>query len=210
MAEIEAARNAGVRWTPATLPSEAELREAIDLLTVKPVTSRHAAQCIARLTLAFEAGRSKLTDEENFQRARVWREANGDLGDELWSEATLWCLRHHRFGMPRPAEFRAAVSDKHVERQRRLDGCRRLLAHVEKAGPRTPEDEEREVRERENELLRTGPPDVQRRIRAGRVRELIDIFTRHGMHDRAAANQAQLDEIEREQRAAGEIPGEIQ
>ena len=168
------------------------------------------------LALAFE-GVSKLSDEAQRARCEVWREANGDLGEALWNEATLWCLRNHKFGMPTPADFRRAVIDGFTGQRRKLDFCRRVLEQLEAWARRKreqphsgadPGDEERRRIRRENEVVRGGPPDQARRIRARRLRDVIASNLRYGMADRAATNQALLDAIERQQRAAGEIAGE--
>lgn len=202
---------------PQSMPTAVELRAAIATLTVPPVGKAHVRQCVARLALAFE-GVSKLSDEAQRARCEVWREANGDLGEALWNEATLWCLRNHKFGMPTPADFRRAVIDGFTGQRRKLDLCRRVLDEVEAWGRRKreqpdagddPHDEERQRIRRENEVMRSGPPDQARRLRARRLRDIIASNHRYGMTDRAAANQARLDEIERQQRAAGEITGEI-
>lgn len=198
---------------PHDMPTAAELRAAIATLTVPPVGRAHVRDCMARLALAFE-GVSKLTDEAQRARCEVWREANGDLGEALWSEATLWCLRNHKFGMmPTPADFRRAVIDGFTEQRRKLDLCHRVLDEVEAWGRRKreqpdPDEEERQRIRRENEVMRSGPPDQARRLRARRLRDIIASHLKYGMTDRAAATQARLDEIERQQRAAGEPVGD--
>ena len=199
---------------PHDMPTAVELRTAIATLGVPPVGKAHVRDCMARLSLAFE-GVSKLSDAAQRARCEVWREANGDLGEALWNEATLWCLRNHKFGMmPTPADFRRAVIDGFTGQRRKLDLCHRVLGEVEAWGRRKreqpdPEEEERQRIRRENEVMRSGPPDQARRLRARRLRDIIASHLKYGMTDRAAATQARLDEIERQQRAAGEVVGDI-
>ncbi len=98
-----------VPWTPpATLPSAAELRLALEILDGQGQTDeRHAGFCLAKLVMAFEPN-TKLTAEQTRLRLAVWLEANGDLGDELWSIATLAAIQGSQW-MPKPAEFRKLV-----------------------------------------------------------------------------------------------------
>lgn len=199
-----------VETEPQDIPTAVELHAAIATLTVPPVGKAHVRDCMARLSLAFE-GVSKLSDAAQRARCEVWREANGDLGEDLWNEATLWCLRNHKFAaMPTPAEFRRVVIDSFFRKQNKLDLCRRLLDEVEAWRRRQPDpaEEERRRFRRENEVLRTGPPDQVRRIQARRLRGIIASYHKCGWASRATASQAELDEIERQQREAGELVGE--
>lgn len=199
-----------VETEPQDIPTAVELHAAIATLTVPPVGKAHVRDCMARLSLAFE-GVSKLSDAAQRARCEVWREANGDLGEELWNEATLWCLRNHKFAaMPTPADFRRVVIDSFFRKKNKLDLCRRLLDEVEAWRRRQPDPEEEERRRfrRESEVIRSGPPDQARRIQARRLRGIIAGYRKLGWASLAAASEAELDKIERQQRAAGETVGE--
>lgn len=116
-------------WTlPATLPSTADLREAIRILEdqAAQATRQHVAWCLSKLAMAFEPG-TKLSAEDMKFRASIWLESCGDLGDALWSEATMAAIQSSKW-MPKPAEFRALVSGKLEARAKRLQRCRAMLA----------------------------------------------------------------------------------
>ena len=120
-----------VPWSlPAILPSVQDLRSALTLLALPAVDARHAAWCFARLLLAFEPNGSKASAEETKLRMAVWTEANADLGNDLWSKATLAAVQQLKW-MPKPAEFRALVDDELARRIARLARCRRMLAMAE-------------------------------------------------------------------------------
>lgn len=123
-------------------------RAAID-----DVATQHAKRCIARLA--------------------VWLEANGDLGDQLWSIATLGAIRGSQW-MPKPAEFRKLVPGQLDERQCRKERCRAMLDAMGGKGPKPFQGEPEPVR----------------------VRGLRDAFRRVGNIAKAALCERQLAEIE--------------
>lgn len=120
-----------VPWTPPPrLPSASELRSAIEILTPRQATPKHATWCISKLMLAFG---TRLDAETAKLQAAVWIEACGDLDDELWSKATMalirgWRRDEHYGRAPEPSDFREAVSTEIVVRAKKLDRCRRMLA----------------------------------------------------------------------------------
>lgn len=122
------------RRLPADLPSATELRLALGILEGEARTSeRHAGRCMAKLVMAFEPN-TRLTADETRLRLAVWLEANGDLGDALWSMATIAAIQGSSW-MPKPAEFRKLVQPELAERERRRQRCRALLqAHGLAAG----------------------------------------------------------------------------
>ncbi len=163
-----------VPWTPpATLPSAAELRLALEILDGQGQTDeRHAGFCLAKLVMAFEPN-TKLTAEQTRLRLAVWLEANGDLGDELWSIATLAAIQGSQW-MPKPAEFRKLVQARFDERQRRRERCRAML---DAQGGK-------------------GPKPFQREPEPVRVRASRDAFRRVGNIAKAALYERRLAEIE--------------
>lgn len=146
-----------VPWTPpAIMPSAAELRLALEILDGQCQTrERHAGFCLAKLVMAFEPN-TRLTAEQTRLRLAVWLEVNGDLGDELWSTATLSAIQGSQW-MPKPAEFRKLVQAKFDERQRRRERCRAMLDVLGGKGPKPFQRESEPVRLR-------GSRDAFRRI----------------------------------------------
>jgi hypothetical protein len=126
-----------VLWTlPATLPSLADLRVSVDMLDQQcgaKATRQHVAWCVSKLAMAFESGK-KLSDEDAKFRASIWLESCGDLGDALWSEATMAAIQSSKW-MPKPAEFRAFVGTKLEARAKRLKRCREMLEAKAKQEP---------------------------------------------------------------------------
>lgn len=124
-------------WTlPATLPSLADLRISVDMLEKQcsaTATRVHVAWCVSKLAMAFEPG-TKLSEEDVKFRASIWLESCGDLGDQLWSEATLAAIQSSKW-MPKPAEFRAYVGAKLEARAKRLKRCREMLTARAKEQP---------------------------------------------------------------------------
>lgn len=111
---------------PQALPAVADLELALRILEGQACTGeKHAASCLARLVMAFEPN-TRLKADETRLRLAVWLEANGDLGDELWSIATLAAIQGSQW-MPKPAEFRRLVQGRLDERHRRLQRCRAML-----------------------------------------------------------------------------------
>lgn len=110
---------------PATLPTPADIREAITRCNrtiegrVSPAVAR---QCFAKLVTAFEPS-AKPSGDETRLRLAVWLEACGDLNDALWIEATAEAIQTLKW-MPKPAEFRALVApqvDRARQRKYRLE-----------------------------------------------------------------------------------------
>ena len=163
-----------VPWTPpASLPPAAELRLALEILDGQGhAAERHAGFCLAKLVMAFEPN-TRLTAEQTRLRLAVWLEANGDLGDELWSIATLAAIQGSQW-MPKPAEFRKLVQAKFDERQRRKERCRAML----------------------DALGGRGQKPFQREPLPVRVRGLRDAFRRVGNIAKAALYERELAEIE--------------
>ena len=56
------------------------------------------------MMIAFEPN-TKLSPEATRLRFEVWKEANGDLGNALWTEATQRAIRALKW-MPKPSELR--------------------------------------------------------------------------------------------------------
>lgn len=130
IADLLSLEHPDVAWTPpAELPTAGDLRTAIDVLTPPPVGIEHATWCLGKLMLAFG---TKLDRETTKLQAALWIEACGDLGDELWSKATMMLIRSWRrddhYGRtPEPSDFRAAVATEAGERAKKLDRCRKML-----------------------------------------------------------------------------------
>lgn len=136
MADSLSLEHPDVVWTlPPSLPSLADLRVAVEILEgqAAPATRKHIAWCISKLSMAFEPG-TKLEPEDMTFRASIWLESCGDLGDELWSAATLAAIQSSKW-MPKPAEFRTLVSGKLEARAKRLKRCREMLAAKAKEEP---------------------------------------------------------------------------
>ena len=158
---------------PWTLPPAAELRLALEILDGQDRTGEaHAGFCLAKLVMAFEPN-TKLTADQTRLRLAVWLEANGDLGEELWTIATLDAIRVSQW-MPKPAEFRKLVQAKFEERQRRKERCRAMLDAVGGKGPKP----------------------FQRESEPVRVRTSRDAFRRIGKITKAAFYERRLAEIE--------------
>lgn len=178
-----------VPWKPpATLPAAAELRLALEILDGQDRTSeRHAGFCLAKLVMAFEPN-TRLKAEETRLRLAVWLEANGDLGDELWSTATLAAIRSSQW-MPKPAEFRKLVQARFDERQRRKQRCRAMLDALGRKSSKQFEPE----------------PEPER------VRTMRDAFRRIGKIAKAVYYERELAKLEQrapEQWAVEAPPGE--
>lgn len=125
-----------VPWAPPEVPPPtADLRAALQILEAQmaPATPKHVAWCLAKLMMAFEPS-TKLGPDETKLRAAVWLEACGDLGDALWSKATMAAIQSSKW-MPKPAEFRALVDKQLAERAKRLQRCRAMLDGSRPAAP---------------------------------------------------------------------------
>lgn len=166
-----------VPWTPpAVPPATSDLRVALQLLEAEaaPATPKHVAWCLAKLMMAFEPA-TKVSPEDSKLRAAVWMEACGDLGDALWSSATMAALQGSKW-MPKPAEFRAYVSVKLEERSKRIARCKAMLSGL----AQQPEAPKAFVAE---------PDDV-------RIRHLRDSMRRVGNMGRAVMYEKRLAEME--------------
>lgn len=167
-----------VAWTPPpSLPSASDLRTAIEILDAQSAQAsrQHVAWCLAKLSMAFEPS-VKLSKEDEKFRASIWVESCGDLGDTLWSEATMAAIQSLKW-MPKPAEFRALVGGKIGDRAKRLKRCRDMLAALGGDKPATPKPFEPEPRE-------------------VRLRSMRDSYCKHGYADRAARIEVELAAIE--------------
>jgi hypothetical protein len=193
-----------VAWTPPpSMPSAADLKRAIEVLAIPPAEPKHMAWCLAKLTVAFEAG-GKLSAEETKLRAAIWAETNADLGNELWSEATMAALRSLKW-MPKPSEFRTLVDHKLAERSKRLYRCEQMLAALRatnKPKPAAttllrPEEQLRALRKERDEKRAAGEMHGAawcERSLALRERRLIeqwarDYFDQHGWAPTAHRDQ---------------------
>jgi hypothetical protein len=118
-----------VPWRPpAILPPADALRVALAMLTPRQADDRTIAACLAALVVAFEPN-TKLSAEATRLRFEVWREANGDLGNALWNEATERAIRSLKW-MPKPVELREQVRFALEARARRRRRCEQMLAEI--------------------------------------------------------------------------------
>lgn len=170
-----------VPWTPEgrDLPTATDLRQSIDILTTQPADQKHMAWCLAKLQIAFESHMPRPTNEQAKNRAEVWADANADLGNDLWSEATLHCLQNAKYGMPKPPDFRRAVIDKLTKRQQKLDRCRRMM---ELHGERFENGKRVDTR---------APEPLEVRLRA-----MIASLRKFGKHHRAIPHEKELAALE--------------
>lgn len=166
-------------WSPPAIPpATADLRAALQILEADaaPATPKHVAWCLAKLMMAFEPA-TKLSGEETKLRAAVWLEACGDLGDSLWSTATLAAIQSSKW-MPKPAEFRALVGRQIEDRARKIDRCKIMLSgQVERVDPKSP---------------KPFTPEPE----AVRIRAMRDSFRRIGKVWKAAQYETRLAGIE--------------
>lgn len=181
-----------VAWDPKDreLPTVTDLRQSIEILTVPPADPKHMAWCLAKLQIAFESHLPRPSDETTKRRIAVWAETNADLGNDLWSEATMHCLQNAKYGMPKPADFRRAVVEKFTARQRRLDRCRRMMAlHGDAFDAR---------RGAKPEAFQPEPEEVRLRARIKRFHACgVGSFLRPMLQRSAIAAEQCLAEIER-------------
>lgn len=126
LADAAALEHPDVSWTPPPrLPSIHDLNAAIAVLTPPPADARTMAACLAALVIAFEPN-TKLSPDATRLRLEVWKQANGDLGNALWTEATERAIRGLKW-MPKPSELRELVSADLTARAKKLEHCRRML-----------------------------------------------------------------------------------
>lgn len=165
-----------VPWQfPATLPSVRDLREGIEILTEATArcSRKHAAFCLAKLSIAFESG-TKLSADDARMRVEIWLEACGDVPDDLWSKATIATIQTSKW-MPKPAEFRAQVEAELDARNKQLMRCRAML---DKSGQAPVVGE-----------FQRDPEDV-------RLRTIRDSWRRLGNLPRAAKAERDLAKLE--------------
>ena len=177
LADAGAPPHPDIPWRPAgALPGAGELSEALAQLEgeAAPATPRHAAACLARLTLAFEPN-TRLSADAADLRLQVWLEACADLGDALWSEATRLSVQTLKW-MPKPAEFRALVDASLARRAARLARCRQLLAMAE-------------GRREEGARRLASRPE--------RMRDVIRLYRKHGRSADAERVQRALETLEK-------------
>lgn len=166
-----------VPWSvPSRLPTVAELQIAMRILSVAPVEPKHAAWCLAKLMLAFG---TRLDAEATKLQGAVWIEACGDLGNDLWSKATLalirsWRRDDHYGRAPEPSDFRAIVQADLDARANKLARCKAMLVALGKSdAPAAAKPFERE------------PQGVRLRTMIGSLRKI-------GRDDRAAPYEREL------------------
>jgi hypothetical protein len=167
-----------VPWqVPAKLPPRNDLLSAIaemERLIRERVTPAYAKQCIAQLMVAFEPN-TKLSADETRLRAMVWIEANGDLCDGLWREATQECIRTLKW-MPKPSEFRAAVEHRVTSARRYLDKLKAMLeAHNRPAEQFQPEPRVDRLRGDINRWRKFGDCVMGRDLKATAIRSEIEL-----------------------------------
>jgi hypothetical protein len=130
-----------VPWRPpVVLPPADALRVALAMLTAPPADDRTIAACLAALVVAFEPN-TRLSAEATRLRFEVWKEANGDLGNALWNEATERAIRSLRW-MPKPAELRDQVRFVLAARALRRRRCEQMLAEIARRARTPPPIEE--------------------------------------------------------------------
>ena len=135
-----------VRWRPpAELPPAEALRVALAMLTPRPADDRTIAACLAALVVAFEPN-TRLSAEATRLRFAVWKEANGDLGNALWNEATRRAIQSLRW-MPKPSELREQVRPILEARALRRRRCEQMLAERARRA-RTPPPPQETVEQR--------------------------------------------------------------
>lgn len=159
------------------MPSVADLRTAMGILEAQcaAATRQHVAWCLSKLSMALEPS-VKLSDNDLKFRASIWTESCGDLGDALWSEATMAAIQSCKF-MPKPAEFRALVGAKLAERAKRMKRCKAML---DAAG----------------DARAVAPAGFTPEPREVRLRSMRDSYRKHGYADRAAKIEIELASIE--------------
>ena len=171
--QAEADHHPDVPWKPpATLPGADALRVALAMLTPRPADDRTIASCMAALVIAFEPN-TKLSAEATRLRFTVWKEANADLGNALWNEATERAIRSLRW-MPKPAELREQVRAALEARALRRRRCEQMLA--------------------EHARRRRAPPPAQETLEE-RLRNTVAIFRKHQRFADAERVQRKLDDL---------------
>jgi hypothetical protein len=162
-----------IPWKPpARLPDADALRLALAMLAPRPADDRTIAACLAALVIAFEAN-TKLSPEGTRLRFTVWKEANADLGNALWNEATERAIKSLRW-MPKPSELREQVRAALEARALRRRRCEQMLA--------------------EHARRRRAPPPVQETLEE-RLRNIVAIYRKHQRFADAERAQRKLDDL---------------
>lgn len=120
---------------PEALPPKEDLAIAKASLErqMSVVDRKHAAYCLSKLAVAFNAKWAK--DEAEAQLA-VWIEANGDLPNDLWSSATIALVQTHVYGMPKPVHLRAIVVAQFNARKVKLNRVQSMIGEGGKPAKR--------------------------------------------------------------------------
>lgn len=153
------------------LPPAEALRVALAMLTPRPADDRTIAACLAALVIAFEPN-TKLSAEATRLRFEVWKEANGELGNALWTEATQRAIRALKW-MPKPAELREQVRSVLEARALRRRRCEQMLAAA---------------------LRRRDPPPRAETLEE-RLTHTVAIYRKHDRPADAERVQRMLDEL---------------
>lgn len=191
-----------VPWSPPEVPPPtADLRAALQILEAQAsaATPKHVAWCLAKLMMAFEPT-TKLSGEETKLRAAVWLEACGDLGDALWSKATLAAIQSSKW-MPKPAEFRKFVEREVEDRTKRLKRCRAMLDGTRakaSAGPFVQDPEDVRLR-----TLRDSYRKIGQTWKAAGFERKLAVIEGRGIEDWAAIAEP---ETPAEKSTAPELP----
>jgi len=163
-----------IPWRPpAVLPPAEALQAALALLTPRPAADRTIAACLAALVIAFEPN-TRLSPEATRLRFEVWKDANGDLGDGLWNEATARAIRTLKW-MPKPAELRGLVGPMLEARALRRKRCERMLAELERR--------------------RRAPPPPPIEPLEVRLATVVALYRKHGLTADAERVQRELDQL---------------
>jgi hypothetical protein len=162
-----------IPWRPsANLPSADALRVAFAMLTPRPADDRTIGACLAALMIAFEPN-TRLSAEATRLRLEVWKQANADLGNALWSEATERAIGSLKW-MPKPAELREQVRPILEARALRRARCEQMLA--------------------EQARRKTAPP-APRETLEERLTNTVAIYRKHERPADAERVQRMLDEL---------------
>jgi len=171
--QAEADAHPDIPWRPpAVLPQPDALRAALALLTPRPASDRTISAGFAALMIAFEPN-TRLSPEATRLRFAVWKEANADLGNALWNEATERAIKALRW-MPKPSELREQVRAALEARTLRRRRCEQMLA--------------------EHARRRRAPPPVEETLEQ-RLRNTVAIYRRHERFADAERVQRKLDDL---------------
>lgn len=137
----------------------------------EPANGKHIDHCFGRMITAWQV---KWTDAELSLQRAVWREALGHIPNDLWTQATMHLITHHKFGMPKPAHFMDVIG---VQWKARSTKLHRLKAMMGTGRSKPVTQFERE------------PRDV-------RLRSMIASGRKHGRMDMAARAERELADVE--------------